>query len=87
MSSSGLPPVSEADYKTAVHYSFTVVAAYALHPPSIVSEANGARKARTAYTVAAKPGSVEGMQLVGFTRSVKLPPLQTAVHKVSAYCT
>ena len=79
LSSSGLPPVAEADFKTAVHYSFIVVAAYALKPPSALPDANGARKARTAYTVAAEPGSVQGMHLVGYTRYVVLLPLDNAV--------
>ena len=68
LSSSGLPPVSEPDYKTALHYSFIVVAAYVPESLSALIEADDASKARTAYAVAAKPGTVEGMQLVGFTR-------------------
>ena len=68
LSASGLPPVSEPDYKTAVHHSFIVVAAYVPESLSASIEEDDALKARTAYTVAAKPGTVEGMRLVGFTR-------------------
>lgn len=68
LSISGLPPVSEIDFKTAVHHSFIVVAAYVPQCLAVANEAEGVTTARTAYTVASKPGLVEGMQLVGFTR-------------------
>lgn len=65
LSAVGLPLFSEADFRTAIHYSFVVVAAYA---PS-TDQPNGPLKARTAYSVA-QPGfvAVDGMQLIGFTR-------------------
>ncbi len=61
----GLPLFPETDFRTAIYYSFVVVAAYA--PSS--GRPNNSLRACKAYSVA-QPGlvDVDGRQLIGFTR-------------------